>query len=63
METYLEKNDKKIKVEAKNVKESLKKLKINSTTVIISVNDELVTEDYKLNKKDNVKIIPVVSGG
>ena len=63
MEIFLEKNDKKIKVEAKNVEELLKKLKINSTTVIVSVNDELVTEDYKLNKKDNVKIIPVVSGG
>jgi len=63
MEIYLEKNDKKLKVEAKTVKDLFKKLKINSTTVIVSVNDELVTGDYKLNKKDKVKIIPVVSGG
>ncbi len=63
MEIYFEKNNKKIKVEAKNVEELLKKLKINSTTVIVSVNDELVTENYKLNKKDKVRIIPVVSGG
>ena len=63
MEIYLETNDKKITTEAKTVKELLNKLKINSTTVIVSVNDELVTEDYRLNKKDKVKIIPVVSGG
>lgn len=63
MEIYIEREDKKIKKEAKDVKDLLNKLKINSTTVIVSVNDELVVEDYKLNKKDKVKIIPVISGG
>lgn len=63
MEVLIEKENKKVKKEAKNVEELLKKLKINPTTVIVSVNDELVTEDYKLNKKDKVKIMSVISGG
>ena len=63
MEVLIERENKKVKSEARTVGELLKNLKINSTTVIVSANDELVTEDYKLNKKDNVKIIPVVSGG
>lgn len=63
MEVLIERENKKVKVEAKTVEELLKKLKINSTTVIVSANDELVTEDYKLNKKDKIKIMSVISGG
>jgi len=63
MEVYIERENKKANIEAKTVEELLNKLKINSTTVIVSANDELVTEDYKLNKKDKIKIISVISGG
>jgi len=63
MEVYIERTNKKLNLEANNVEDLLKKLKINPTTVIVSANDELVTEDYKLNKKDKVKIMSVISGG
>ena len=63
MEVYIERENKKANIEAKTVEELLNKLKINSTTVIVSANDELVTEDYKLNKKDKIKIMSVISGG
>ncbi len=63
MEILIERKNKKVNMEAKTVEELLKKLKINSTTVIVSANDELVTEDYKLNKKDKIKIMSVISGG
>ena len=63
MKIYIEKTDEFKEVEANNAKELLIKLKINPTTVIITVNNELVTEDFKLNKKDNVKLLSVISGG
>jgi len=63
MEVLIERENKKVKSEARTVEELLKNLKINSTTVIVSANDELVTEDYKLNKKDKIKIMSVISGG
>ena len=63
MEVLIERENKKVKSEARTVGELLKNLKINSTTVIVSANDELVTVDYKLNKKDKIKIMSVISGG
>ena len=63
MEVLIERENKKVKSEARTVGELLKNLKINSTTVIVSANDELVTEDYKLNKKDKIKIMSVISCG
>ena len=63
MKVYIEKINEFKEVEANNAKELLNKLKINPTTVIITVNNELVTEDFKLNKKDNVKLLSVISGG
>ena len=44
-------------------KELLQKLKINPTTVITVVNGEAVTEDAKLDPKDDILIMSVVSGG
>ncbi len=63
MQVHLEKEDKSIESNAKTVKELLEELKINPTTVIVSKNDELVTEDEPLENKDIIKILPVISGG
>lgn len=63
MKVYIEKEDKVKNVQAKNVKELLKKLKINPVTVLTVVNNELVTEDKELSKKDEVKLLAVISGG
>ncbi|MBI2542125.1 MoaD/ThiS family protein [Candidatus Woesearchaeota archaeon] len=45
------------------VADLLKKLKINPITVIVSRNNELILEDEKLNDKDEIKILSVISGG
>lgn len=60
---YLERENKIVKVDQLVVKEILKELKINPTTVIITKNNELVTEDAKLADKDKIKVLPVISGG
>lgn len=41
----------------------LEKLKINPVSVIVSRNSELVLEEEKLNDKDEIKILSVISGG
>jgi|TARA_B100001964_G_C14219448_1_gene594505 sulfur carrier protein ThiS len=45
------------------VKNLLDKMKINPVTVIVSKDDTVVTEDEKLNDKDNIRLISVISGG
>ena len=45
------------------VKDLLARLNINPVTVIVSKNNELILEDEKLNDKDDIKIISVISGG
>jgi sulfur carrier protein ThiS len=44
-------------------KQLLDALGIVSEDVIISRNDEIVTLDDKLNDKDDIKILAVISGG
>lgn len=63
MKVYIEKEDKIKNVQAKTIKDLLKKLKINPVTVLTVVNNELVTEDKELSKKDEVKLLAVISGG
>lgn len=63
MKVYIEKTNEFKELEVKNVNELLLKLKINPTTVIVTVNDELVTEDFKINDKDKIKLLSVISGG
>jgi len=64
MEVFIEADNtiKKVKFNG-TVLQLLKKLNVNSETVIISKNDELVTEDEKLTDKDDVKLLSVISGG
>ena len=63
MKVYLGKTDQTKELSASSVKDLLSQLKINSTTVIVSKNGELVTEETSLKEDDEVKIIPVISGG
>jgi len=46
-----------------SVMDLLKKININPVTVIVSRNNELILEDEKLNDKDEIKILSVISGG
>ena len=50
-------------VEASTLKEVYQRLKINPTTVLATRNNELIIESAKLKPKDEIKIIPVISGG
>lgn len=45
------------------VKDLLNKMEINPVTVIVSRSDNIIPEDEKLNDKDNIKLISVISGG
>ena len=60
---YLERENRTVKVKQLLVKEILKELEINPTTVIITKNNELITEDVKLTEDGKIKILPVISGG
>jgi sulfur carrier protein len=43
--------------------EMLESLSVNPDTVLVSVNGELRTSDEKINEKDEIELIAVVSGG
>ena len=60
---FLEKEGETKKIEASTLKEVYQKLSINSTIVIATRNNELIIESTRLNPKDKIKIIPVISGG
>lgn len=46
-----------------SVKDLLAKMKINPVTVIVSRDNNILTEDEKLEDKDNIRLISVISGG
>lgn len=57
-----ENKNKSIKFEG-NVSQLLQKLKISSETVIVSRNNELITEEETLSNTDEIKLLSVISGG
>ena len=63
MKVYLERTNESKEIKSSNVSELLKKLSLNPATVLVIKNNTLVTETEKLNEKDEIKIISVVSGG
>ncbi len=46
-----------------SVKDLLEKIKVNPVTVIVSRDNNILTEDEKLNDKDKIRLISVISGG
>ena len=46
-----------------SVKDLLSKMNINPVTVIVSRDRNIITEDEKINDKDKIKLISVISGG
>ncbi len=60
---FIEKEDRIINLKAKNPKEVLSKLKINSETVLFSRNNELILENTELKDSDELKLLSVISGG
>lgn len=59
-----EKKEKTIELASNSlVRELLEKMKINPVTVIVSKDNNIITEDEKLKDKDKIRIISVISGG
>ena len=59
-----ENKEKSIELDANSsVKDLLSKLNINPVTVIVSRNDNIITEDEKVNDNDKINLISVISGG
>ena len=63
MKVFYDREKKTTEVKAKTVKEMLKEMKILKNSVIVVVNNEVVTDDYLFKKEDKVKLLSVVSGG
>jgi|TARA_Y100000310_G_scaffold144893_3_gene144213 thiamine biosynthesis protein ThiS len=63
---YIERENKERIVELEEqatVEKLLEKLKINPETVLVVKNEEVLLKEVKLEDKDTIKILSVVSGG
>jgi sulfur carrier protein ThiS len=63
VKVFIERENKKVNIKAKDIDEIIKKLNINKEEVIIVKNDELTPNNVKLKEKDEVKFLSVISGG
>ncbi|MBS3138139.1 MoaD/ThiS family protein [Candidatus Woesearchaeota archaeon] len=64
MHVFVERtNEKKTLLFKGTVEQLLSQLRINSETVLVSRNNELLTETDVLTPEDNIQILSVVSGG
>ncbi|MFH0701901.1 MAG: MoaD/ThiS family protein [Candidatus Woesearchaeota archaeon] len=54
---------KKVQFKGKLLKEFLQQLKLNSEAIIITRNNEVLTEEEPLKNKDKLIVLSVVSGG
>ncbi len=50
-------------IEVSDIADMLKQLQLNPDTILISVNDKLVTSKAVLKENDQVKLLSVISGG
>jgi len=63
IKAYNERTNETHEVEARTIKELANKLDINLNEFLITVNNEIAIEDFKLKDKDKVKFLSVISGG
>ena len=64
MQVFVERENKKQTIQfAGTVDELLKKMNINSETVLVVRNDVLLTSDFELNDTDSIQLLSVISGG
>jgi len=47
----------------RTVKALLESMKINPVTVIVSRDNNIITEDEEVNDKDKIRLFSVISGG
>ncbi len=61
---FIEKEEKTVTVDFEGkAKDLLKELNVNIHEVVIARGDELLTEEEEVKKKDNIRLLSVVSGG
>jgi len=59
-----ENKEKTIKLDVNSsVKDLLSKMNINPVTVIVSKDNNIIMENEKINDRDKIKLISVISGG
>lgn len=46
-----------------SVKDLLNRININPVTVIVSRDNNIITEDEKINENDKIRLFSVISGG
>ena len=66
IDVYIEHQNKNVKINLEKnstIAILLKKLKLNPVEMVVSKNNEVVTEDTKIKEKEKIKIFSVVSGG
>lgn len=54
---------KKVQFKGKTLQELLQQLKLNPEAIIVTRNNEVLTEEEPLKNKDKLTILSVVSGG
>jgi len=63
VKAFIERKNKTEELNAKTVMDLLKKLNINPETVLVTRDNELLNLNDKLEKKDSIKLLSVISGG
>ena len=63
VKVFIERFNENKELEASDVNELFNKLNINPETIIVVRNNEIILNDSKLNKRDEVKLLSVISGG
>lgn len=63
IKVYIEREGKRFSIDADSIADLFKRFDINPETVIIAKNNELVTEDARLEENDEIKFLSVISGG
>ena len=63
VKVFIERKNRTEELNAETVIELLKKLNINPETVLITRDNDLLNLNDKLQKKDNIKLLNVISGG
>ena len=60
---YLERSKETKNLEIKDFNDLFKQLNINPEATLVIRNNELITDKTELKENDNLRIMPVISGG
>ena len=66
LKVFIERENKRVSINVKEgatISDVLRKLKLNPVTVVITMNNEVVTEGRAIQSEGTLKIHSVVSGG